>query len=157
MYKPVRYSFTGLFGEKNAGCGSLVDSYVDVRIDSRQSQVTSRILFQNNTKHAFGDAVYYARVAEGATITSVDCLIEQDSSINRKLDPACRLERREVRNASHEGSFFTCNLGTIESDREVVVFLRYDMTCLKGLHFCPTFRKLTVSTFQVSPRSDITG
>ena len=91
MHTALRYSFTGLFGERNAGCGSLVDSYVDVKVNGLRSQVTSRILFQNNTKHAFRDALYYARVAEGATVTSVDCLIERDSSINRELDPACRL------------------------------------------------------------------
>ena len=59
----VAHSYAGLYGNVPGQNGNLVDCYVDVKVDGLQCQITTRILFQNNTKNDFEDAIFHTGVA----------------------------------------------------------------------------------------------
>jgi len=127
--------YAGLYGKTHEESGHLIDCYVDVKIDGLQSQITSRTLFQNSTIDNIENATFVARVAESALVTSIDCFVERcdGQATSRRNNLNSRLERRAVKNVTHEGSFFSCNLGPVEKNRDVVIFLKYG-TC--SFYFC---------------------
>lgn len=128
-------SYAGLYGKSHEESGRLIDCYIEVKIDGLQSQVTSRTLFQNSTTNDIENATFVARVAEGALVTSIDCFVERSDgqATSRRNNLNSRLERRAVKNVTHEGSFFSCNLGRVERNRDVVIFLKCG-SC--SFHFC---------------------
>lgn len=129
------YPYAGLHGKSHEESGHLIDCYVDVKVDGFQSQVASRTLFQNSTINNIENAKFVARVAEGALVTSIECFVERcdGQATSRRNNLNSRLERRAVKNVTHEGSFFSCNLGRIERNRDVVVFLKCGSY---SFHFC---------------------
>ncbi|KAK6502260.1 hypothetical protein TWF506_002843 [Arthrobotrys conoides] len=110
----------GLFDEYGHSVGLLVDCYLEIQVTGLRSCVSLRILFRNKSGPNVHHAIFRARTAAGATVTSAECYVDIDGT------GSSGLEYRDIVNFCHQGSTFECDVGYIPSNRDCVVFLRYE-------------------------------
>ncbi|KAK6330946.1 hypothetical protein TWF718_003140 [Orbilia javanica] len=108
----------GLFDEYGHSIGLLVDCYLEIRVTELRSFVSLRILFRNKSGPSVHNAIFRARTAAGATVTSAECYVD--------IEGTAGLEYRDIVNFCHQGTTFECDVGSIPSSRDCVVFLRYE-------------------------------
>ncbi|KAK6522066.1 hypothetical protein TWF281_002635 [Arthrobotrys megalospora] len=108
----------GLFDEYGHSIGLLVDCYLEIQVVGLRSCVSLRILFRNKSGPNVQNAVFRARTAVGAVVTSAECYVDVDGKTG--------LEYRDIVDFCHQGSTFECDVGSISSNRDCVVFLRYE-------------------------------
>ncbi|KAK6496392.1 hypothetical protein TWF481_002412 [Arthrobotrys musiformis] len=111
----------GLFDEYGHSIGLLVDCYLEIQVIGLRSCVSLRILFRNKSGPNVHNAIFRAKTAEGATVTSAECYVDVDGS-----GTSAGLEYRDLVNFCHQGSTFECDVGYIPASRDCVVFLRYE-------------------------------
>ncbi|RVD90126.1 uncharacterized protein DFL_001102 [Arthrobotrys flagrans] len=108
----------GLFDEYGHSIGLLVDCYLEIQVTGLRSCVSLRILFRNKSGLSVHNAIFRAKTAVGSTVTSAECYVD--------VDGAAGLEYRDIVNFCHQGSTFECDVGSIPSNRDCVVFFRYE-------------------------------
>ncbi|KAK6341901.1 hypothetical protein TWF730_001387 [Orbilia blumenaviensis] len=108
----------GLFDEYGHSIGLLVDCYFGIQVFGLRSCACLRIVFRNKSGPSVHNAVFRARTAMGATVTSAECYVGVDGTSG--------LECRNILNFCHQGSTFECDVGPIPSSRDCVIVLRYE-------------------------------
>ncbi|KAF3188698.1 hypothetical protein TWF788_000440 [Orbilia oligospora] len=108
----------GLFDEYGHSIGLLVDCYLEIRVTGLRSCVSLRILLRNRSGPSVHNAIFRARTAAEATVTSAECYVDIDGSSG--------LEYRDLVNFCHQGATFECDVGHIPSNRDCVIVLRYE-------------------------------
>ncbi|KAK6353387.1 hypothetical protein TWF696_005353 [Orbilia brochopaga] len=110
----------GLFDEYGNIIGILVDCFLEVQIVGLRSCVSLRILLRNKSGKDVQFAMFRARTAEHASITSAECYVDVEGR------ESAGLEYRDVLDHVHYGSIFECEVGGIQANRDCVIFLRYE-------------------------------
>ncbi|KAF3912703.1 hypothetical protein ABW21_db0206713 [Orbilia brochopaga] len=110
----------GLFDEYGNIIGILVDCFLEVQIVGLRSCVSLRILLRNKCGRDVQFALFRARTANDASITSAECYVDVEGR------ESAGLEYRDVLDHVHHGSIFECEVGGIQANRDCVIFLRYE-------------------------------
>ncbi|KAJ6264159.1 hypothetical protein Dda_0301 [Drechslerella dactyloides] len=110
----------GLFDEFGNIIGILVDCFLEVQIVGLRSCVSLRILLRNKSGGDAQFALFRAKTAEHATITSAECYVDVEGR------ESAGLEYRDVLDHVHYGSIFECEVGAVQANRDCVIFLRYE-------------------------------
>ncbi|KAF8416085.1 hypothetical protein EV426DRAFT_449988 [Tirmania nivea] len=104
---------------------SLVHLSFDIVVTQDDTYVSLGILFENITLRALENAVFSVRLPDGANVSLVECEVEKEGGMILGA-PEKRLEGRYCVNTLTDGPFFRCNIGRIEVERDVVIFMKYN-------------------------------
>lgn len=102
---------------------SLVHLSFDIQVAQDEVYVSLGLLFENITLRALENAVFSVRLPDGANVTLVECEVEKEGGMILGA-PEKRLEGRYCVNALTDGPFFRCDIGRIEMERDVVIFMK---------------------------------
>ncbi|KAF8454756.1 hypothetical protein BGX38DRAFT_253763 [Terfezia claveryi] len=103
---------------------SLVHLSFDILVTQGDTYVSLGLLFENITLRALEDAVFSVRLPDGTNVSLVECEVEKEGGMILGA-PETRLEGRHCVNTLTDGPFFRCNIGRIEVERDVVIFMKY--------------------------------
>ncbi|KAF8477500.1 hypothetical protein BDZ91DRAFT_26715 [Kalaharituber pfeilii] len=106
-------------------CASLVHLSFDILVTQEDTYVRLGLLFENTTGRALGNAVFSVRLPDGANVSLVECEVERSGGMILGA-PEKRLEGRYCLNKLTDEPFFRCNIGRIEVERDVVIFMKYN-------------------------------
>lgn len=115
---------TGLFDEFGQAIGILVDCYLEAQVTGLRNTVNIRILYRNTSGQDVRKAIFRARTAPGATVTSVECYVDVDGLDS---DSSSGLEYRDAEANVVKGSIAECEVGNINANRDCVIFMRYSV------------------------------
>ncbi|KAF3941448.1 hypothetical protein ABW19_dt0208734 [Dactylella cylindrospora] len=119
----IKATSTGLFDEYGRTIGILVDCYMEVQVVGLRSIASLRILFRNNSGRNVQEAIFRAKTANGAVVTSAECYVDVDDYQSAE---AVGLEYRDITTSSQRVSMLECQIGSIQANRDCVMFLRYE-------------------------------
>ncbi|KAF3930283.1 hypothetical protein ABW20_dc0108773 [Dactylellina cionopaga] len=109
----------GLFDEFGHLIGVLVDCFLEIHVIGLRNHVSLRILFRNKSGSNVQNATFRARTATSSVVTSAECYVDVNGQSTGGL------EYRDITEFCHQGSTFECDIGSIQANRDCVVFLRY--------------------------------
>lgn len=103
---------------------SLVHISFDILVTQEDTYVSLGLLFENTTQQPLENAVFSVRLPNHANVSLVECEVEKSGGMLLGT-PEKRLEGRYVVNTLTDGPLFKCEVGRVEVDRDVVIFIKW--------------------------------